>query len=102
MNLSDYARRLEGAAKTRYENKIKIVGNDPFHPVGWSWSDEVLPPLESTDLVNYLVLNTSYYTAKQFKAFKSLEAYNHFVSGWIASVRGCQVDMKYVTLSQVC
>ena len=37
---------------------------------------ECLPPIETTDLLSYLVLDTSYYTAQQFKAFKSLEAYN--------------------------
>lgn len=37
---------------------------------------ECLPPIEARDLLSYLVLDTSFYTAKQFKAFKSLEAYS--------------------------
>ena len=34
-------------------------------------------------LVSYLVLQTSYITAKQFKVHKSLEAYNQSTSGWV-------------------
>ena len=43
-------------------------------------------PVDSFDLVSYLVLKTSYMTSEQFKARKSLEAYNQFVSGWIKDV----------------
>ncbi len=41
-----------------------------------------LPPVEAADLVSYLVLETSFVTAQQFKAHKSMETYNQFVSGW--------------------
>jgi hypothetical protein len=55
---------------------------------------ECLPPIEATDLLSYLVLETSYYTLKQFKAFKSLEAYNQMVSGFITSVQGKVIENK--------
>ena len=45
-----------------------------------------MPPVEACDLVAYLVLQTSFFTSKQSKARKSLEAYNQFVSGWIKEV----------------
>ena len=45
-----------------------------------------LPPVDASDLVSYLVLQTSYLTAKQFKSHKSHEAYNQFVSGWVKEV----------------
>ncbi|KAF3833121.1 hypothetical protein F7725_026786 [Dissostichus mawsoni] len=35
------------------------------------------------DITSYLVLHTSYYTASQMKAYKSLEAFNYFVCGWV-------------------
>ncbi|XP_051996015.1 uncharacterized protein LOC127653381 [Xyrauchen texanus] len=44
---------------------------------------EDLPTVEAVDITNYLVLQTSYYTRQQMKAYKSLEAYNFFVSGWV-------------------
>ena len=39
--------------------------------------------VEASDLVSYLVLQTSFVTAKQFKAHKYLEAYNQSTSGWV-------------------
>ena len=44
---------------------------------------QYLPPVKATDLVSFLVLETSFVTVKQFKAHKSMEAYNQFVSGWV-------------------
>ena len=35
-----------------------------------------LPAVEAMDITNFLVLQTSYYTASQMKAYKSLEAFN--------------------------
>ena len=47
-----------------------------------------MPPVEATELVSYLVLQTSFVTAQQFiRAHKSLESYNHFVCGWVKEVR---------------
>ena len=42
-----------------------------------------LPTIEAVDITNYLVLQTSYYTKQQMKAYKSLEAHHFFVSGWV-------------------
>lgn len=53
------------------------------------------------DLLSYLVLDTSFYTAKQFKAFKSLEAYNQMVSGFTTSVQGKVIAGKYVVLAKM-
>ena len=52
--------------------------------------------MEATYLLSYLVLETSFYTEQQFKAYKSLEAYNLIVSGFITSVQGCVVHEKYI------
>ncbi|XP_035998275.1 uncharacterized protein LOC118564393 isoform X2 [Fundulus heteroclitus] len=42
-----------------------------------------LPTVEAVDITNYLVLQTSFYTKQQMKAYKSMEAYNFFVCGWV-------------------
>ena len=47
----------------------------------------VIPPVDARDLVSYLDLETSFVTAKQFKARKGLEAYSQFVSGWVKEVK---------------
>ena len=53
------------------------------------------------DLVSYLVLTTSYYAKEQFKAYKSLQAYNQMVSGFVTNVRGRIVKGNYVVLASV-
>jgi hypothetical protein len=99
--LSYYAEGLSGEAKIRYQEKISVVnGIDPFSGCFGEPVEEV-PPVDATDLVSYLVLQTNFITAKQFKAHKSLEAYNQFVCGWIKDVRTWRVVGKYVTTGRV-
>ena len=89
--LSGYAEGLPGEAKTRYLKKLHLLnGSDPLAskvgPENDSPSTCDLPSVEATDLVSFLVLDTSFVSAKQFKAHKSMEAYNEFVSGWVKEV----------------
>ena len=114
--LSAYASRLQGVAKSRYTEKIALLnGVDPFvlansravernsavpsqsraaaatmvammNPDAGPDGRATFPPVQAADLVSYLVLQTSFATAKQFKAHKSMEAYNQFVSGWVKDV----------------
>ena len=51
--------------------------------------------------MSYLVLQTSYITAKQFKAHKSLEAYNQSTSGWVKDVHVWNIADKYVVTGKV-
>lgn len=99
--LSEYAKNLEGHVKERYVQKISVVGVDPASLPSEQFDTENLPPIESTDLLSYLVLETSYYTKEQFKAFKSLEAFNQMVSGFVTSVQGLMVSGKFVVKAKV-
>ena len=99
--LSEYAKTLESHIKKRYVEKISLVGIDPSSIPSEEYDPECLPRIEATDLVSYLVLETSYYTKQQFKAFKSLEAYNQMVSGFVTSVRGRIVSGKHVVVAKV-
>ena len=90
----------------RYLKKIQLIGNtDPFTLGGRNLSSGVesanLPPVDASDLVSYLVLQTSFVTAKQFKAHKSLEAYNQFTSGWVKDIRCWKVSGKTVVTGRV-
>lgn len=86
-DLSTYALNLPSEAKKRYLEKINIIGNlDPFTGSLGACTDAI-PPVDASDLVSYLVLQTSFITAKQFKAHKGLESYNQFVCGWIKEVK---------------
>lgn len=83
---SQYCTALDPVSKQRYIDLInKYVGRDPYLIKRNEFSTEFadLPRIEAVDITNYLVLQTSFYTKQQMKAYKSLEAYNFFVSGWV-------------------
>ena len=94
--LSEYCRKLDDHVKQRYLEKIAEVGVDPVTIPDEQFNSECLPPIEAMDLLSYLVLETSFYTKQQFKTYKSLEAYNFMVSGFITSIQGCIVSGKHV------
>ena len=51
-------------------------------PIQWyEWSD-----LMYADIYNYLILTPSLYTHEQLKSYKSLDAYNQFVNGWVSEI----------------
>ena len=56
---------------------IAICDLDRF-PDGLGEPIDAVPPVEASNLVSYLVLQTGFVTSKQFKAnnYKSLNAYN--------------------------
>ena len=66
--------------------KIAVIGIDPVLLQGKHLEPHCLSPLEAMDLLSYLVLETSYYTQKQFKAFRSLKAYRWFSRYVIATM----------------
>ena len=99
--LSEYAKALKGRVNERYLQKISAIGVDPASIPTDQFSPECFPPVEVSDLVSYLVLKTSYYTRHQFKALKSLEAFDQMVSGFVTSVVGKLIAGKYVVRARV-
>ena len=67
--LSDYVENLPADVKSRYIKKISDIQIDPLLIPANKLSEECLPPVECIDLLSYLVLDTSFYTNAQFKAF---------------------------------
>ena len=95
LGLSVYAQSLPDGAKKRYKEKISIIhGLDPFGS-GLGEAVPTVPPVEASDLVAYLVLQTNFITAQQFKSYKSLEAYNQFVCGWVKDVFNYKVAENF-------
>lgn len=68
--------------------KISCVGIDPVLIPDITYDPECLPPVESMDLLSFLVPDTSYYSKNQFKAYRSLQTYNQLVSGFVSSIKG--------------
>ena len=85
---SEYYAGLTGPAKTRYREKVLTCGFDPYMLKKSECSEDLAdyPSVEYPDIVNYLVLQTSWITGQQMKAYKSMDAYNFFVSGWVNTI----------------
>ena len=99
--LSEYVKGLESCVKHQYLGKIAAIRIDPALLVVAKLDPECIPSIEAADLLSYLVLETSYYTLKQFKAHKSLEAYNQMISGFITSIQGKIISDKFVVVGKV-
>ena len=54
--LSEYAKGLDSEVKTKYLQKIQCVGIDPVLLKGKAFEPDCLPPMESTDILCYLVI----------------------------------------------
>ena len=104
MNAS-YKDTLSPEAKKRYIHKISLIGGvDPYQidtlAAGVVSSGD-FPPIDASDIVSYLVLQTSFITTEQFKARKSLESYNQFTSGWVKDVKSYKIHDKCVVTGRV-
>ena len=95
--LSEYAKKLDSVVKRQYLEKFECVGIDPVLIQGKNFDPDCLPPVESADILCYLVLKTSYYTKEQFKNYKSPEAFSQLISGFITSVQGHNISYKKST-----
>ena len=62
---SAYGDSLEGHIKRQYTEKRSVSGLHPFILSAREMHPKSLPPVESCDLMSYLVLNTSFYTEEQ-------------------------------------
>ena len=119
--LSKDADSLSPEAKEKYKQTISLIGIDPFvlntetyqrstvsaAAVTVANALTTLPAVDGSDVVSYLVLQlylilqTSFVTAKQFKAHKFMEAYNQFVCGWVKDVKAWNVRGKCVVTGKV-
>ena len=84
MILSEYARNLLEPEKSHYLDKVSIIGFDPYKI---SNNLSFLPQISYPDIVNYLDIQTSWINLEAAKAYKSLESYNYFISGFVTSFR---------------
>ena len=99
--LSEYAEGLVEHPRRRYEEKLGLISFfDPFLLPSMGSTSEA-SPVEASDIVAYLVLQTSFLTTKQFKAHKSLDAYNQFINGWVKDVEAWSLAGKIVVTGRV-
>ena len=79
-----------------------INGLDPYlvEPHDVNFTFDAVPPVSYMDIISYLVLSHSYYTKEHMKAFKSLQAYKYFISGFV-EVGTKMVDELYILIGKV-
>ena len=102
--LSSYVLSLDKGVQDRYIQKISTIGDiDPYMlPENQFDGDKMsLPPVSYPDIVTYFLHKASFYTMKQLKAWKSLEAYNQCVNGWVKSVSTKKMKDKALLTAKV-
>ena len=86
-----YSSGLNSNDRKKYEEKLVTTDStvlpDLFTIVE-NWKDNVklLPDITWTDIYNYLINTPSLYMNENLKGYKSLEAYNFFISGHVHNV----------------
>ena len=86
---SDYYTGLEPKTKFRYKEKIDLISScDPYtiKKDEMMTGIEKFPSISYPDIVNYFLFAVSPLTKEELKAYKGLESYNQFVSGWVKEV----------------
>lgn len=102
---SDYYKTLDPPTQKRNREKILLIENiDPYEVEEDKYSDDIseLPNTSYPDIVNYLVFSPSPYTADDMKAYKSLEAYNQVLEGWVRDVKCLNVSNLKLVRGKVC
>ena len=71
--------------EARYQKRIRLLqGQDQYNLKSNDFRSEIkLPLIEFGDTLNFIVVQTSFYTGKQMKGYKAFEACNYFTSGFV-------------------
>ena len=88
-SLRGYRDSLSAENRAIYDAKLQLTANiDPYSVSGNFFAQLMVkwPEIEFPDIVNYLLFSTSKFTKEQVKAYKSLQAYQYFVAGWVRSI----------------
>ncbi|KAK1895789.1 Exonuclease [Dissostichus eleginoides] len=91
---------LNGKERERYLVKTAIIGCDPYllPPTVFCLlnSAKCLPQLTFPDIYIYLVHNPSPFTGESLKAFKSTDAYQYAVAGWVNDTKIWHVEKTHL------
>ena len=99
-----YAESLANVTSSRYHDKLFLInGEDPYETPkkDWNFVPNTLPAIAYPDIVNYCVYSQSAYTLNDLKGYKSLEAYNQFIGGWVSDVCAREVKGHVVVTARV-
>ena len=101
-SIRKYSASLEGKSKERYQQKLALIdGVDPYTISKKDWSEKVddYPSISYPDIVNYLIFTPSAYTSDDLKSYKSLQAYNNFIEGWVKDMKAFKAKDNIVVVA---
>ena len=88
--LNRFYSTLDPPSQKRYNEETELIENkDPYalSENEFSVTLDNFPSMSYPNIVNYLVFRPSPYSADDVKAYKSLEAYNLVIEGWVRDVK---------------
>ena len=89
---------MDPPTQKRYREKIELLGQvDPYD----IQECDCLPEVTYPDIVNYFKFTPSPYTSEDMKAYKSLEAYNQVLNGWVRDVRNFSKEDYILVIGKV-
>lgn len=102
--MAKFTQYLSPVVKERYMEKLKLCdGFDPYQIKACDLSEnyKLFPKLTFFDITNYLVDGTSFYTSNAFRAYKSLDAWKWYKSGWVTSLKVKSLNNKTIVIGKV-
>lgn len=101
---SSYSNQLSADVKTRYRQKISVIDDiDPYSLKAGDFDVPMkdFPILDYVDIVSYFIFTHSFYTTDQLKAYKSLEAFRFYESGFVVKLLCKKVNDVYLVFGEV-
>ncbi|XP_057698272.1 uncharacterized protein LOC130919508 isoform X1 [Corythoichthys intestinalis] len=98
-----YIDTLDTESRNRYEQKIELIGVDPYEVKKDSLTTDLdsLPAISYYDIVNYLIHTKSAYTMQDLNSLKAMDALNQCRSGWVMDVMTMKCNDKVLTTGRV-
>ena len=102
-----YQSTLTEVPRSRYLEKLLLIdGVDPYKLLSldeqsMSSDRDVIPEVLYIDIVNYLINSISQYTYETLKAYRNLESWKIFVSGWVGDVLSKKIDGKFLIIGRL-
>lgn len=100
----NYYDSLNEEMKLRYDVKIRHCGGtDPYviHEKDLSADRSDFPEITLIDIGNYMVHSMSTFTKRSFKAYKSMEGFKFFESGFVLSLGAKKIEDKAILKGKV-
>ena len=90
--MSEYIQSLPPVAKERYTKQLSLLGldrasDDPFLSDKFIDDLTLWPPVEYGNIFCYFIERPGVYTQEQLLQWKSIDAYNYFISGHVREVK---------------